>query len=99
VNIDQGAVPHDFALSRVDESHSAHVGGQLVNLSRSPGNRGLAVFRLSQIEEQEFIGLTGREFRALDIHATHPVTFSFQSFYEMTPDEPTRAADNSLLHF
>jgi len=73
VNVDQHAVVHDLALGRVDESHPAHVRGQLVHLvERAVAQRQCraAVRRLTQVQHTELVGRGRGKLVLLDIHST-----------------------------
>ena len=101
VDIDQGAVAHDLALGRVDETHAAHVGGQLIDFVDLPaGNRqrGLAVSRFAEVQLQELIGGGGGKLVLLDVHPADPIPLALQFLDQVAADEATRTTDHRFLH-
>jgi len=101
VNVDQHAVVHDLALGRVDESHPAHVRGQLVHLvERAVAQRQCraAVRRLTQVQHTELVGRGRGKLVLLDIHAAHPIALSLQLLDQVSADETTRSTYDCFFH-
>jgi len=101
VDVDQRAVVHDLALGRVDEAHAAHVRRQLVDLierARVERQRRLAVRLFAQVEQQELIGLGGRELVLFDVHPAHPIPLALQLLDQVPANEPSGATDECCFH-
>ncbi len=109
MDVDQRAVVHDVALSRVDEAHPSHIRRQLVYLVKRAavdGQRLPAVVRLPQIQQPELVGLGWRKLVLLDIHAPYPIAFALELFHQACPepcrgvpaDEAASAADQRFFH-
>ena len=86
----------------MDETHTAHVGGQLVDLgemvSRLQTQSALAALGCAQIEELEFVSVRGRELWLFDIDPAHPVVPGLQESGQVMADEATGATDESCFH-
>ena len=64
----------------MDKAHAAHIRSQLVDLVERAGGAGKggpAIFRLAQVQQQEFVRLRGSKLRLLDIHPAHPHALFF----------------------
>jgi hypothetical protein len=95
MDIDEGAVAHDFALGRMDEPHATHISGELIDFVKGAHAKfqsGQAVVGLAQIQEQEFVSGSRRKFMFLDVYATNPVTLALQFLYQVPTDETSGSA-------
>ena len=73
-----------------DVSHAPHVGGERVD-TVDTRCRARRVLGLAQIREDEFVGITGGEFRLLYVDAANLVTLLLQERHQMVTDESTGA--------
>ena len=91
----------DLALSAMDKSHAAHIGGEVINFIKcliSGESQGLpaGVF-FSKIENEKFVSGGRAELRVLQINTTDPIAVLPQMVNQMMTDEAARTSNNSFF--
>jgi hypothetical protein len=83
---------HDVGvvLAGEDVTRAAHVGGQLVNFVEAAIDRRLAELHLSQIANDEVVGLGFAEAWVFQVDATYPNAYPLQPLDEVAADEASR---------
>src|SRR5262245_9818052 len=99
VRVDQCTVVHDLAFGTMDEAHTAHVCSQLIDLIHPRPECVKTVFRVAEVEDAEFVRLTGAELGLFDIDAADPVTFHLQAIHQMPSNESASTAHHRCFHF
>ena len=80
MDIDEDTVVHDFALGRMDETHPAHIGSQLIHFVEfTLGKRQCldTVFLFSQVQNQKIIGSSLLKFMRFLVDATNLIALIF----------------------
>jgi hypothetical protein len=83
------------------EAHSAHIGGQLIDLNKSAtvcAECSLAIMLISKVEKKELIRSGWTKLMLLDVHAANPLAFPFQPLNKVAADEATCATNQCFLH-
>ena len=92
MSVDEYVVAGDVGELGRDVADAAHVGSEIVDLSHVTG--GLqSIVPEAEIEEFEFIGRAGLEFRLFDVDTANPVAVCLELFHQMMTNEAARSGD------
>ncbi len=87
----------------MDETHAAHVRGQLIHLVKGPSvggpDRQLAVFLGAQVKNQEVVSRCPREFWMFLVDSAHPVSVPFEPFDQVAGNETGGTAYQCFFDF
>jgi len=89
-------------LAGEDVAGAAHVGSQLINFIESLVDRAADVVGVTQIGDDEIIGLGFGVLIELQVDSAHPEAFPLQSFDQMAADKAAGAGDKNpgfTLHY
>jgi hypothetical protein len=98
LGVDENVVAADIGMGSGDITDAAHIGGEVVNLVEAVARGQFAMLDLAKIQNLELIRGTGLIFGIFNVGAPDPVAIPLQSFYEVMPNESSRARyQNPLL--
>ena len=91
---------HDVGviLAREDETGTAQVRGQLIDLVERLIDDVPAVHRIAEIRDHEVVGRRRREFGIFQVNAPDPEPLALEGLNEMRADKSARAAYDRFLH-
>ena len=81
-----------------DVTCAAHVGGQLIHLSKTPIDYRPTHSLITQVANHKVIRLGFSVFAELKINTTNPESFLLQASNKMSTDKATSATDQSSFH-
>jgi hypothetical protein len=73
VSVDQTVVAGDFRMLGGDETGSLPVNSLVVNLFDIPANGQQTILELPQIQDLEFVGVSGFAFRVLQVYPSNRI--------------------------